>query len=94
MFDDLSDGQPLIDIPIQHRSNQLDAFLAHDPRHPQFMVHDLVDTVEGVFFVHQSVKEDAEGPDVLFLAPVGFALKDFGGGVVLFFPPISAGSWV
>ena len=82
MFHDLGNRQPLIDISIQHGLDQLNARLAHDPRYPQLMVHDLVDAVEGVFFVDEGVEEDAEGPDVLLFAAVGFALEDFGGGVV------------
>jgi hypothetical protein len=46
------------------------------------MIHDLVDGVEGVFFVDDGVEEDAEGPDVLFFATVGAAGEDFGGCVV------------
>lgn len=84
MFHHLRDSQPLIDIAIQHRSDQLDALLAHDPRHAQLVVHDLVDAVKGVFLVDEGVEEDSQGPDVLFLAAVGFALQDFGGGVVCF----------
>lgn len=46
------------------------------------MVHDLVDAIEGVLFVDESIEEDAEGPDVLFLAAVRFPLEDFGSGIV------------
>ena len=46
------------------------------------MVEDLVDAVKGVLLVDEGVEEDAEGPDVLLLAAVGFALEDFGRGVV------------
>lgn len=46
------------------------------------MIEDLVDAVEGVFFVDEGVEEDAEGPDVLFFAAVGVSCKDFGGGVI------------
>jgi hypothetical protein len=37
------------------------------------VIHNLVDRVEWVFFVDDGVKEDAEGPDILFFAAVGFA---------------------
>ena len=78
----LRDTQSAIDIPIQHALDQIDAVLAHDPRDPELMVHDLVDAVKGVFLVDEGIEQDAEGPDVLFFAAVGAALEDFGGGVV------------
>lgn len=46
------------------------------------MIEDFVDAVEGVFLVDEGVEEDAEGPDVLLLAAVGFALQDFGRCVI------------
>lgn len=46
------------------------------------MVEDLVDVVEGVLLVDDRVQQDAEGPDILFLAAVGLALEDFGGSVI------------
>lgn len=82
MFHNLTDRQSLIHIPVQHRLDQFNARITHDPRDPQFMIHDLVNAVEGVFLVDEGVEQDAEGPDVLFFAAVGFALEDFGGGVI------------
>ena len=46
------------------------------------MIQYFVDTVEGIFLVDERVEEDAEGPDVLFFAAVGFALEDFGCRVI------------
>lgn len=46
------------------------------------MVQYFVDAVEGVFLVDERVEEDAEGPNVLFFAAVGFALEDFGRCVI------------
>jgi len=37
------------------------------------MVHDLVDGVERVLLVDDGVEQDAESPDVLFLAAIGVA---------------------
>ncbi len=74
--------QSFLNITIQHRLYQLDRRLGHDPGDAEFVVEDLVDAVEGVFFVDEGVEEDSEGPDVLFFAAVGFPLEDFGGGVV------------
>lgn len=56
--------------------------LAHDPWDPKFTVHNLIDAVEGVFLVYDSVEKDPKRPDVLLFASVGPALKDFGRSVV------------
>lgn len=79
---DLADGQPPIDVPVEHLLDQLDVRGGHDPRDAQFVVEYFIDAVEGVLLVDEGVEEDAEGPDVLFLAAVGFALEDFGRGVI------------
>ena len=78
----LPDTQPSIHIPLQHASDQIDTTLTHDPRNAELMIHDFVDAVKGVFFIDESVKEDAEGPDVLFFAAVRFPLQYFRGGVI------------
>lgn len=46
------------------------------------MVEDLVDAVEGVFFVDEGIEQDSESPYILLFAAVGFALEDFGGCVI------------
>lgn len=66
----LNPNSPL-DIPIQHLPNEVQIFVTHNVRYAKVVVHDLVDAVEGVLFVHDGVEEDAEGPDVLFFAAVG-----------------------
>lgn len=66
-------ANPTTNIAIQHRADEINAILAHDIRHAEIAVHDLVDTVEGVFFVDYRIQEDAEGPDVLFFAAVRLA---------------------
>ncbi len=71
---DLRYRKSLIDIAVQHRLDELDARLAHDPGYAEFVVENFVDAVEGVFFVDEGVEQDAQGPDVLLLATVGFAL--------------------
>jgi hypothetical protein len=78
----LANRNPLIDIPIQHQPNQIDALFAHDIRHAQVVIHNLIDTVEGVLFVDDSVEQDAKSPDVLLLAAVGLAGEDFRGSVI------------
>lgn len=74
---DLTDSQPPIDVPVQHLLYQFDIRGRHDPRYAQFVIEYFVNAVEGVFLVDERVEEDAEGPDVLFFAAVGFALEDF-----------------
>lgn len=73
---------PPLHITIQHLSNQINAILAHNIRYPQIMVHNLVNTVERVLFVHDGIQEDAQSPNILLLSSVRVAAKDFGGGVV------------
>lgn len=82
MLDHLRDGQALIDIAIQHALDEIDTRLAHDPRDAEFVIDNLVDVVKRVFLVHERVEQDAQGPDVLLFAAVGFALQDFGGCVI------------
>lgn len=82
MRQDLLDCQPLRDIAIEHLPYQVDTLVADDVRDAQVAIHDLVDTVEGVLLVDDGVEEDAEGPDVLFLAAVGLAGEDLRGGVI------------
>ena len=79
---DLTDGQPAIDVAVQHLLDELDVGGRHDPRDAELVVEDLVDAVKGVLLVDERVEEDAEGPDVLLLAAVRLALQDLGGRVV------------
>lgn len=74
--------QPLRDIAVEHLANQVDALVADDVGNAQVAVHDLVDAVEGVLLIDDGVQQDTEGPDVLFLAAVGLAGENFGGGVI------------
>jgi len=46
------------------------------------MVHNLIDAVEGILFVEDSVEEDAERPDVLSRAGVGVTCKDFRSSII------------
>ena len=78
----LCDCESLIDISIQHCFDEVDGWLRHDPRYAQFVIQDLIDAVEWVFFVDEGVEQDAESPDILLFAAVGFALQDFGRCVI------------
>lgn len=56
MVHDLRNRQPPIDVPIQHRLYQIDTGVAHDPRDAQFMIHDFVDAVKGIFLIDKGVE--------------------------------------
>jgi hypothetical protein len=71
MLQDLSNSNPLINIPIQHQSHKINASIAHNIRYSEIMIHNLVDRIERVFFVDDGVEEDTEGPYILFFASVG-----------------------
>ena len=73
---------PALHIAVQHLADQINTVLAHHVRHAQVMVHDLINTIKRVLLVHDSVKKDAQGPDVLLFAAVWQAAEDFGRGVV------------
>ena len=55
----LLDRQALRDVSVQHGADEVDAAGAHDPWHPQLVVQNLVDAIEGVFFVDDSVEQNA-----------------------------------
>lgn len=83
MLEDFSDGQTVVNITVQHFADQVDAgFREGEEGNAEGMVEDLIDVVEWVLLVDNRVQQDAEGPDVLFLAAVGLALEDFGGSVI------------
>lgn len=82
MLDHLRNRQAPIDVAVQHRLDKIDTRLAHDPRDAEFVIHDLIDAIERVFLIHQCIEQDAQSPDVLLLAAVGFSLQDFGRRVI------------
>ena len=82
MLLDLLDGKTGPDISLEHGADQIDAALAHDPRHAKLVIQDLIDTVERVLLVDERVEQDAQRPHVLLLTAVRFALEDLGRGVV------------
>lgn len=77
MLQHLADRDPLLDIAIEHQPNQVDALLAHDPRHPQIVVHDLVNAVKRVLLVDDGVQQDTERPHILLFATVRSACEHF-----------------
>lgn len=83
MFHHLGDSQPLIDVPVQHLSDQIDAILGKREKwDSKRVVQDLVDVVEGILFIYDRIQKYAKGPHILLFASVGFALKDLRGGVI------------
>lgn len=83
MFEHLSNGEPVVDIAVQHLADQVDAFFRERQEgYAQRVVEDFVDVVERVLLVDDGIQQNPQSPDILLLAAVGFALQDFGGGVV------------
>ena len=78
----LFDIEALLDVPVQHAPDEVDALVTNGVRDAQVAVHDLVDAVEWVLLVDDGVEENAQRPYVLFLAAVRLATEDFWGGVV------------
>jgi len=73
MLERAFDTNPAIHISIEHGADQVNAVFTHDVWHTEISVHDLVDAVEGIFLVHDGIQQDAESPDVLLFAAVGFS---------------------
>lgn len=72
MLHNALDGNPAIHLAIEHRSDKVNAILAHHIRYSKISVHDFVDAVERVFLVDDGVKENTERPDVLLFAAIRF----------------------
>jgi hypothetical protein len=83
MLENLVDVVSLRQIPVKHLADKVDALVADRVRYPQVAIHDLVDAVEGILLVYNSIEENAEGPHILLLASVWLSGKNFGGCVVL-----------
>jgi hypothetical protein len=82
MVEHLCDVVPLLDVPVQHAADEIDALGADGEGHPEVAVHDLIDAVERVLLVDDGVQQDAQCPDILFLATVRLARQDFRSCVV------------
>lgn len=70
MFHNLCDRQSLIYVAVQHRFDEIDGGVTHDPWDTKLTVHDLVDAVEWIFLVYERIKENAECPDILFFPTI------------------------
>jgi hypothetical protein len=83
MLHNFRDRQAVVNIPIKHLSDQIDAFLRKRQEwYPERVVQDLIDVVKWVFFVDDGVEKDTKGPNILLLASVRLALQYFRGSVV------------
>lgn len=83
MLKHLGNGQPVINIAIEHRADKINAiFREGEEGDPEGVVENLVNIIERVLLVDDRVEEDTQGPDVLFFAAVRSALEDFGRSVI------------
>lgn len=78
----LCNREALVDVPIEHRLDQIDRRLTQNPRYSKLVIHNLVDAVERIFFVHEGIEQDAKSPNILFFSTVGFSLQYFWSSVV------------
>lgn len=75
MFKDFSNGESVVNVAIEHRADEVNAiFRERKEGNAERVVKDLINVVERVLFVDNGVKENAESPDVLFLASIRPAL--------------------
>jgi hypothetical protein len=71
VFKNFSNGESVVNIAIEHCADEVNAiFRERKEGDSERVVEDLIDVVEGVLFVDNCVKEDPQGPDVLFLASI------------------------
>lgn len=75
MFKHFSNSESVVNVAIEHRADEVDAiFRERKEGNAEGVVKDLIDVVERVLFVDNSIKENAESPDILFLASIRPAL--------------------
>lgn len=83
MIHHFTNGQAVVNVSIEHLSNKVDAvFRERQVRNPKGMVQNLVNIVERVFLVDDRVEKDAQGPDILLLAPVRLTLQNLRSSIV------------
>jgi hypothetical protein len=81
--ENFGDRDPFINISIEHLADQIYAtFGKRQEGYSKWVIQNFVDIIERILFVDDSVEQNAKSPHVLFFAPVCFALKDLGCGVV------------
>jgi hypothetical protein len=83
VFKHFGDSEAVVDVAIEHCSNEVNAcFRERKEGYAEWVVEDFVDVVERILLIDNRIKENSQGPDVLFFASVRPALENFGGGVV------------
>jgi hypothetical protein len=78
----LVDVVALSNIAVQHAADEVNALFAQNIGDAQIAVHDLVDAVERILLVDNSVKENTECPYVLLCTPIRLASENFRSGVI------------
>ena len=56
MLEHFANGDTTVDVAVEHEPDQIDAGLGHDVGDAQVVVHDLVDAIERVLLIDNSVK--------------------------------------
>lgn len=75
MFKYFSNCKSVINITIEHRADEVDAiFRERKEGDSEGVVKDLINIVERVLLIDNGIEENAQSPDVLFLATIRSAL--------------------
>jgi hypothetical protein len=78
VFHNFGDRNSFVNIPVQHFPDKVNARLGErDKGHSEGVVEDFINVVKWVFLVDDGVEKNSQCPDILLLASVSFALKDF-----------------
>lgn len=68
----------IVDVAVEHFANKIDAVLGEWQKgDSKGVIENLVDVVEWILLVNDSIEQNAQSPHILFLSAVGFALEDF-----------------
>jgi hypothetical protein len=73
MLEDLLNCDSRVDVSVEHRTDQVNAIIAHHIRNAEIPIHDFIDAVERVLFVDDSVEENSESPNILLFASIRFS---------------------
>ena len=55
MLEDIRNADSALDVTVQHLANQIKTVFAHDIWYAQVVVHNFVNTVEGVLLVDNGI---------------------------------------
>lgn len=70
MLQDCLNTNSSLHISVEHLSDQVQIIVAHDVRYTQVVVHNLVDAIERIFFVHDGIQKNSKSPNVLLFASI------------------------